>query len=222
MEQSVNKMEIFVNKFDEESARDFAKQLNEATMIDPNHPITIVIDSFGGQAFSLINMIESLRQVHNPIVTVCKGKAMSCGAMLLAMGDQRFCGKDSSIMIHEISAGTIGHVDDMKVDAEETIRLNLQVMTILAERCKMTYKQMKDKITLNGRRDLYLTAQQAKEFGLIDAVGIPVIKPVIMYTIDVVPEKRVTFEQQVPEKIIKKLNKRKSKTKTVSKSKKKK
>jgi ATP-dependent Clp protease protease subunit len=220
VEGTNNKFEIVVNKFTEESSNKFAKELNEAASLDPNHPITVSIDSYGGYAYSLINMMESLRSVPNPIITVCKGKAMSCGAILLAMGDHRFCGKDSSIMIHEISGGAIGHIDDIKVDAAESVRLNLQIMTQLAERMGMSYEDFKAKIHVDGRRDWYLTPQEAKEVGLVHQIGMPLIKPIVMYSIDVVPEKRISIEKMEPEKKV--AVKKRPKTKAVSKTKKRK
>lgn len=218
-----NKFEINVTKFTEDSAEKFSKALHEATSIDTNHPITINIDSYGGYCYSLINMMETLRSVPNPIITVCKGKAMSCGAILLAMGDRRFCGKDSSIMIHEISGGAVGHIDDIKVDAEESLRLNRQIMTQLAQRMGMTYDQMKAKISNNvGRRDWFLTANEAKSVGLVDEVGMPLVKPIVMYSIEIAPERKVAFEKPEQPKTIKKPTRTKPKTKTVSKTKKRK
>jgi ATP-dependent Clp protease protease subunit len=224
MENTNNKFEITVNKFNEESAGKFQKELFEASSIDASHPITIFIDSFGGYVYSLLNMMESLSQVQNPIITVCKGKAMSCGALLLAMGDQRFCGKNSSIMIHEISGGAFGNVDDIKFEADEYVRLNLELNTMLAAKMGMTYQQLKDKITAGGKRDWYLTAKEAKELGLVHTIGMPLVKPIIMYSIDVVPEKKIVIEkvQQQTKKPKKKVATKKAKTKTVSKSKKRK
>lgn len=207
-----NKFEITVNRFTEEASNKFAKDVAEAVAIDQSHPITVYIDSYGGQVYSLISMMETMRAVPNPFITVCKGKAMSCGAMLLAMGDQRFCGQDSSIMIHEVSAGAIGNVDDIKVEAKEIDRLNKQVMELLASKIGMTFKQLKDLINKDGRRELYLTAQEAKNLGLVHAIGMPLIKPIVMYHVDVVPAKNVIVEQQSTQ----------PKTKTVSKNKKKK
>lgn len=219
--ETSNKFEINVSKFTEESAEKFSRQLNEATSIDTNHPIIINIDSYGGYCYSLINMMETLRSVPNPIITVCKGKAMSCGAILLAMGDRRFCGKDSSIMIHEISGGAVGHIDDIKVDAEESVRLNMQIMSQLAAKMNMTYDQLKAKIHVDGRRDWYLTAEEAKACGLVEEVGIPLVKPMIMYSIEKAPERKIAFEKQEAIETVKKPLK-KSKTKTVSKTKKRK
>lgn len=209
----MNKFEITVNKFTEEGSNKFAKEVGEATTIDPNHPITIFIDSYGGQCYSLISMMETMRATPNPFITVCKGKAMSCGALLLSMGDQRFCGKDSSIMIHEISGGVGGNVDDIKFEAVEYVRLNLVLNTMLAEKMGMTYEQLKNKITAGGKREWYLTGEEAKEYGLVHAVGMPLIKPIVMYQIETVPAKTIIIEKQVS--VIKKRTK--IKTKTVSK-----
>jgi hypothetical protein len=119
-------------------------------------------------------------------------------------------------MIHEVSSGVIGHVDDMKVEAKEVERLNIQVMTQLAEKMGMTFQQLKQKINVNGRRELYLTAQEAKELGLIHSVGLPLIKPIIMYSVETIPPKKIMVEEAVSAKVSK------TRTKTVSKNKKKK
>lgn len=218
-----NKFEVTVNKFTEEAANKFAKDVADAASLDTNHPITINIDSYGGQVYSLINMIETMRSVPNPFITVCKGKAMSCGALLLAMGDQRFCGKDSSVMIHEVSSGVIGNVDDMKVETKEVERLNIQMMTLLAEKMNMTFQKLKDLINVDGRRELYLTAEDAKKYGLVHAVGLPLIRPVVSYQIETIPSKTIVVEK-APTVVKKKATKKKviakKKTKTVSKKKK--
>jgi ATP-dependent Clp protease protease subunit len=219
--------EVIVNRFSEESASKFRKQVQEISHIDPSHPITIYIDSYGGEVYSLLSMIETLRQVPNPIITVCMGKAMSCGAVLLAMGDHRFCGKDSQIMIHEMSAGAFGSIDDIKTEIKECDRLNARLMTIIAEKCGKTYAELKAVIVANGGRELYLDAKEAKAFGLVEQIGMPQIKPIVMYTIDVAPEKSFKMEKEsdssktIPAKKSVK-RKKKSQTKTVPKTKKRK
>ena len=224
MENSNNKFEITVNKFTEESSNKFAKDIHDAASLDTNHPITINIDSYGGYVYSLINMLETLESVPNPIITVCKGKAMSCGAILLAMGDRRFCGKNSSVMIHEISGGALGHVDDIKHDSAETVRLNLQIMTKFASKMGLSYEQLKAKIAGpdGTRRDWYLTPEECKEVGLVNDVGMPLVKPIVMYSVETAPQKKIVFEKAEEAKVTKKAKKKVSKTKTVSKIKKRK
>jgi ATP-dependent Clp protease protease subunit len=215
--------EVTVNKFTEESSAKFRKEVQEIAHLDPAHPITIYIDSYGGQVYSLLSMIETLRQVSNPIITVCLGKAMSCGAVLLAMGDHRFIGEDSQVMIHEMSAGAFGSIDDIKTEIKECDRLNVRLMTLIAEKCGKTYDDLKAIIVANGGRELYLDAKESKAFGLVEQVGMPIIKPIVMYSIDVAPKKKITVEKasKPKPKVVKKVTKKK-KTKTVSKTKKRK
>lgn len=216
--------EVLVNRFSEEAASKFRKQVQEISHLDPNHPITIYIDSYGGEVYSLLSMIETIRQVPNPIITVCMGKAMSCGAVLLAMGDHRFCGKDSQIMIHEVSAGAFGSIDDIKTEVKECDRLNRRMMTMIAEKCGKTYDELKSVIIANGGRELYLDAKEAKAFGLVEQIGMPLIKPIIMYSIDVAPSKNIQVEKEekLPATPKAKKPKKKSQTKTVSKQRKRK
>src|SRR5271166_4544665 len=81
---------IWVNKFTEDSARAFVKQLQYQSRIDSGCPIVIYIDSFGGDAYALLTMIAAMESVPNEIVTCALSKAMSAGAILLACGNVRY------------------------------------------------------------------------------------------------------------------------------------
>lgn len=180
--------DIVVNKFTEESAKSFRDKILKRCSIDPNMPVVIYVDSYGGQVDALNSMISTMHQVPNPMVTVCVGKAMSCGAILLAAGDHRFCDPMARILIHEVTAGSINPVNDMENDVKEARRLNNQMMNFLAKRCGKTYKDIKKIMHDQDSRDINLTPKQALEFGLIDQIGTPVVKPIIMYSIETVPE----------------------------------
>ena len=192
--------EIWVTKFDEESSRVFREQIVASSRGDSMKPIVVYIDSYGGAVDSLANMIETLDSVSNPIVTVCLGKAMSCGAILLSHGDFRFCGKHSRIMIHEVSSGTYGDVHDMHADVQEAKRLNEHFMGILAKNCGLkNYSELRKLIKDQDGRDKYLDAHQAVQFGIVDAVGTPRVMASAMYEIILMPEKR-DFSAAVNEK----------------------
>jgi len=169
------KQEIVVNKFDEESAQHFREALLLRQHLDPRKPILVYIDSYGGNADALVKMLETMDEVQNTIITVCMGKAMSAAAILLSYGDIRFCGKHSRVMIHEVSSGTIGHINDMQIDLSETIRLNKLLMDILAKKCG--YKNFSDMKSKNlpcfMGQDIYMSAEEAMKFGLVDVVGLP-------------------------------------------------
>jgi ATP-dependent Clp protease protease subunit len=186
-----NSDEIWVNEFNEESARDFRDSIIDAAKGDPNKPVIIYIDSYGGQVDSLASMIETLDQIPNPVITVAVGKAMSCGAVLLSHGDVRFCGKHTRIMIHEVSGGTGGDVHDVHADALEMKRLNEHFMGLLASNCgiKGGYNSLRKMIKDRDGRDTYLTAAEAMEFGLVDVVGLPKIERAVGYKILVAPQK---------------------------------
>lgn len=166
---------IWVNKFSEDSARAFVKQLHFQSQRDPTVPILIYIDSNGGDAYALLTMIAAIEQVPNEIVTCALSKAMSAGAMLLACGDIRFASEHSTIMIHEISAGTGGHIDDINTQHTAITKLNEKLMKILVKKSKFKGGAVALKKLLASSRDLYLEAEEAKEHGFVDHIGIPML-----------------------------------------------
>ena len=182
--------EIWVTKFDEDSAQKFRIAVLEAAKGDPNRPVIVHIDSYGGYVDALAKMIETMDEIPNPIVTVCMGKAMSCGAMLLSHGDVRFLGRHSRVMIHEISSGAIGNIQDMKEDVKESLRLNEYFMGLLARNCGLKdYAELRTMIKQQDGRDRYLVGQEAIDFGIVDAIGLPKISSRTMYEVNKMPEK---------------------------------
>jgi len=187
--------DIIVNKFTEESSKNFREKLLKRSFLDPNLPIIIYIDSYGGSVDALNSMLATMRQLPNPMVTVCVGKAMSCGAILLAAGDHRFCDSGSRILIHEVSGGSIESVNEMENDVKEARRLNNQMMNFLAKRCGKTYKDIKQIMHNQDSRNIILTAKQSLDFGIIDYIGMPIIKPIIMYSIETMSERKYEKSQ---------------------------
>lgn len=189
--------EIWVNEFTEESAQKFREAVLSEAKNDVMRPIVVYIDSYGGQVDALAKMIETMDEVQNPFVTVAVGKAMSCGAMLLSHGDVRFCGRHSRIMIHEVSSGTSGDVHDMNADAQEAKRLNRYFMGLLAKNCgiKGGYDALRKMIKDQDGRDNYMNADAAKEFGIVDVVGMPKISRMKLYQVEVIPPKPRTLEK---------------------------
>lgn len=182
--------EIWVTKFDEEHAQKFRKAVLEISKSDSQRPIIIYIDSYGGYVDALAKMIETLDEIPNPIITACMGKAMSCGAMLLSHGDVRFLGHNSRVMIHEVSSGTIGNVQDMKEDVKETVRLNEHFMGLLARNCGFkNYEEFRAVIKEQDGRDRYLVGKDALNFGIIDAIGLPKVTGRVIYEISKQPTK---------------------------------
>jgi len=183
--------EIWVQDFTCESAQEFREQLLHACRVNPSNPIIVYIDSYGGQVDALAKMIETMDEISNPIVTCCMGKAMSCGAILLSHGDARFCGPHSRVMIHEVSASTGGDVHDMNADVNEAKRLNEHFLGLLAKNCniKNGYRGLRALIKQRDGRDLFLSAEEAVKFGIVDYVGLPKINNMSIHELVQAPKK---------------------------------
>ena len=202
--------EIWVCKFDEDSAQKFRKEVVELSKMDPKRPITVYIDSYGGSVDALAKMVETMDEVPNPIITSCVGKAMSCGAMLLSHGDLRFCGKHSRIMIHEVSGGTLGDVHDMHADVQEAKRLNEYFMGILARNCGLkSYSELRKLIKEQDGRDRYMDAGDAVKFGIVDAVGTPKTHSAALYEVQATPIKPSSRDTKKSKKTKSESNRRK-------------
>lgn len=184
--------EIWVTDFNTEAALEFRDRVISASKGDPTRPIIVYIHSYGGAVDALASMIETMDEVLNPIVTVCQGVAMSCGAMLLSHGDVRFIGRHSRVMIHEVSGGTAGDVHDIGADAQEIKRLNRYFMNLLAKNCSIKggYDALRKMLKDQDGRDRYMDADAAVEFGIADAIGVPEIDSTKLFKIVVAPHKQ--------------------------------
>lgn len=213
--RALTEEEINVTDFTEESAAKFREQLLAKSERNPNEPLVIYIDSYGGYVDALAKMIETMEEVPNPLITCVIGKAMSCGAILLAHGDIRYVGRHSRVMIHEVSAGTHGDVHEMKNDVAETERLNQYWLGQLAKKCKIEggYTSLRKMIKERDGRDIYLSAEDAVKFGVADIVGTPTVKTYTSFEISDTPIKKTTVSIEKPEET----KKTTKKTKTVSK-----
>jgi len=166
---------IRVNKFNEESAKEFCLLFNLAHQTG-QEVIPIVIDSYGGQVHSLLAMIAEIENTPLKVATICMGKAMSCGAVLLACGDRglRFSDEGATIMVHQISSGSIGKLEEMKVSVKETERLNKLVYEKMAKSCGL--KDLNYFLRLQAEHkntDWFMTPKTAKAHSMIDHIGVP-------------------------------------------------
>lgn len=186
-----NSDEIWVLDFTPESAQEFRDRLLAESHENPNRPILVYIDSYGGQVDALAKMIATIDEISNPVITCCMGKAMSCGAILLSHGDVRFADPHSRIMVHKVSGGVVGDSEDIANDAAEITRMNKYWLGFLAENCNIKggYAELESKLKSKDGRDRYMTAQEAIDFGIIDVVGHPKIVVQAVYEVLTVPEK---------------------------------
>jgi ATP-dependent Clp endopeptidase proteolytic subunit ClpP len=169
---------ITVNKFDEDSAKAFSTEFSKA--LNNEQPvIPILIDSYGGYVDSLFNMIDVCRSNKiKPISTIVVGKAMSCGAVLTTCGwhGYRYAAPLSRIMIHDVSSSSWGKTEDIKADANESIRLNDVLYNIMESNCQRESKYFWNIVQDRGRADWYMTAEEARRHNIINHIGIPSIQ----------------------------------------------
>jgi ATP-dependent Clp endopeptidase proteolytic subunit ClpP len=165
---------ILVNVVNEQAVEKFYKKFNEC--ISAELPfIPIYIDSYGGNIHSLFAMLDIIDSSPVPVATICVGKAMSCGAILLASGAKgyRYAGAQSRILLHEASAGSVGKVSDMEQDIKHAQDLNRSIYDLLDKRTANKKGFFQDKLKANKNSDLHVTPIQAKSWGIIDKIGVP-------------------------------------------------
>lgn len=174
IEMRHNPIIIRVNKFDEQAAEDFALKMALAHNTG-QEVIPIVIDSYGGQVYSLMSMISSIKASELPVATVVEGKAMSCGVILASCGSRgyRYVTEDATLMIHDVSSGAYGKNSEIQASADETARLNKKIYEILAENCDKSVKWFQKQIMERGRADWFVEPEKAIEIGICDKIGMP-------------------------------------------------
>tara|TARA_R110002153_G_scaffold16136_3_gene57099 strand:- start:13994 stop:14596 length:603 start_codon:yes stop_codon:yes gene_type:complete len=165
---------ITVNEFTEESSKAFRSKVALAHNTGQK-VIPVIIDSFGGEVVALMSMISTIEQSKLPVATIVEGKAMSCGAALLAFGTEgyRFVDQHATVMIHDISGGVIGKVDDMIAKAENARRLNDKIYKMMARQCGKNDTYFLDELDKKKHADWYLEADECIEIGLAQFKRVP-------------------------------------------------
>jgi len=135
---------------------------------DPEKDITIYINSLGGDVVACLAIYDVINYIKPDVSTVCVGEAASAAAFILAAGvkGKRFALKNARIMLHQVSGGADGHIEDLKRTVREADRLNdimLQEWSIMAGKAVRQIKKDLD-------RDYYMNSDEAKKYGVIDGI----------------------------------------------------
>jgi len=135
---------------------------------NPKKEIFFYINSPGGLVTSGLGIYDTMQYIKSPVSTLCIGQASSMGSFLLAAGEKgkRFSLPNSRIMVHQPSAGFQGQATDIQIHAKEILSLKERLNNIYS---KHTGKSIKE-ISQALERDKFMTAEEAKDFGLIDSV----------------------------------------------------
>jgi len=135
---------------------------------DPNKDIRIYINTPGGSVTAGLAIYDTMQYVKCPISTVCVGLAGSMGATLLAAGakGKRFALPNAEILLHQVAGGVTGEAVEIEITAKQILKIKDKLNRILA---KHTGQPLK-KVEKDTDRDFYLSAEEAKEYGIIDEV----------------------------------------------------
>jgi ATP-dependent Clp protease protease subunit len=157
-----------VNKFRREM--EYALQMGQAI-------IPVVIDSYGGQVYSLLAMIDIIEESKKCAIvpTVVEGKAMSCGAVLFSCGTegQRYVAPNATVMIHDVSSMSFGKSGDLEADAAEVKRLNKLIYTTMSKNTAQEPTYFYDIVQGRGRADWFITPKECKKHNLANKVSLP-------------------------------------------------
>ncbi|MBL8023324.1 MAG: ATP-dependent Clp protease proteolytic subunit [Elusimicrobia bacterium] len=159
---------------DTDSANAIIAQLLYLEAEDPEREINLYINSPGGMVTAGLAVYDTMQYIRAPITTICLGMAMSFGALLLGAGKKgkRYALPNSRIMIHQpliYGEGVSGQVTDIAIEAKELENTKMRLTEILAKHTDQPF----DKVRADCERNFYMSANDAKEYGLVDEVFVP-------------------------------------------------
>jgi ATP-dependent Clp protease protease subunit len=178
---------VRVTKFDEAAAEKFTEEIDKAAS-NGQPVVPVIVDSYGGQVYSLLTMISVIEQCPIPVATICVGKAMSCGSILMSCGADglRFMDKNATIMVHDVSSMEWGKTQEVKAGAAENERLSKLVFGIMARNCGHKADHFLKILHDKSHSEWYLTATEAKKQNIVNHIRVP--KFSVKVSVDVVFE----------------------------------
>ena len=156
----------------DEIANLIVAQLLHLQAVDPDKDISLYINSPGGSVYAGLAIYDTMQYIKPDVQTICVGIAMSMGALLLSGGaaGKRMSLPNSKILIHQVSSSFQGQASDIEIHAKEIIDTRKRLDEILADHTG----QPLEKVSRDTERDYFMTAEEAKEYNLIDKVVEPV------------------------------------------------
>lgn len=153
---------------DDYTANTIQAQLLYLDSTDPGKDISIYINSPGGSVYAGLGIYDTMQFIGSKVATICTGMAASMAAVLLVAGAEgkRSALKHSRVMIHQPMGGVQGQASDIEITAREIQKLKKELYTIIAEHSHTDF----DKVWADSDRDYWMTAEEAKGYGMIDQV----------------------------------------------------
>ena len=155
-------------EIDAYTANTLQAQLLYLDSVDPGKDISIYLNSPGGSVYAGLGIYDTMQFVTSDVATICTGMAASMAAVLLVAGAEgkRSALTHSRVMIHQPMGGAQGQASDIEITAREIQKLKKELYTIIADHSHTEF----DKVWADSDRDYWMTAQEAKEYGMVDQV----------------------------------------------------
>jgi len=165
---SKNRIIYFNGTFTENKVQETIKKLLEYEVEDSSKDILMFIDTNGGYVDSFMAIHDTIKMLRSNVATMCIGKAMSCGAMLLISGTKgkRFITPNSRVLIHELSVSSSGKLSDISRDVTESERLQKIINSFILQYTEIKETEIENFMS----KDSYITAIQAKELNVVDHI----------------------------------------------------
>lgn len=161
-------------QIDDYTANVIQAQLLYLDSSDPGKDISIYLNTPGGSVYAGLGIYDTMQFISSDVATICTGMAASMGAVLMTAGakGKRSALKHARIMIHQPMGGAQGQASDIEITAREIQKLKQELYTIIADHSGNTF----ERIEKDSDRDYWMTAEEAKEYGMIDEVLIKQVK----------------------------------------------
>lgn len=153
---------------DDYTANVIQAQLLYLDSSDPGKDIALYINSPGGSVYAGLGIYDTMQYIQSDVSTICTGMAASMAAVLLVAGqkEKRLALKHSRVMIHQPMGGIQGQASDIEITSREIVKLKKELYTIISDHSGQDY----DKVYADSDRDYWMTAEEAKAYGMIDKV----------------------------------------------------
>ena len=155
-------------QIDDYTANVIQAQLLYLDSADPGKDISIYLNSPGGSVYAGLGIYDTMQYISSDVSTICTGMAASMAAVLLVAGEKgkRFALQHSRVMIHQPMGGAQGQASDIEITAREIQKLKKELYTIIANHSHTDY----EKVWNDSDRNYWMTAEEAKEYGMIDRI----------------------------------------------------
>ena len=155
-------------QIDDYTANTLQAQLLYLDSVDSGKDISIYINSPGGSVTAGLGIYDTMQFISSDVATICTGMAASMGAVLLVAGAEgkRSALPHSRVMIHQPLGGVQGQASDIEIEAKEILKFKKELYTIISDHSHTPY----DKVYADADRNYWMTAEEAREYGMIDNV----------------------------------------------------